>query len=162
MSVEKVTSTYKSEQLSAALYSLLVSVARSMPRDISRTGVSVLNTLEQIDPQRITRLAEIENVTQPTMTLLIDKLQLMGLVERHRDNDDRRATLISLTRTGKSYLSQRRRIGTERISDLIANLPSEQTNLLIDALTAITNLSRIGTTILSTDRSISHPTKGGR
>ncbi|NNN18556.1 MAG: winged helix-turn-helix transcriptional regulator [Acidimicrobiaceae bacterium] len=120
-----------------------------------------MNTLEQIGSQRITRLAEIENVTQPTMTLLIDKLQLMGLVERHRDNDDRRATLISLTVTGKSYLNQRRRIGTERIADLIINLPSEETNLLIDALTPITNLSRIGSTIFSSDRSVSHPTKGG-
>ncbi|TAN31037.1 MAG: MarR family transcriptional regulator [Actinomycetota bacterium] len=150
------------EHISAALYSLLVSVARSMPRDLSRTGVATLSRLEQSGPQRITRLAELEGVTQPTMTTLLDKLAHMGLVERHPDESDGRATLISLSRFGKSYLSQRQQIGTERIADLVSRLPSEQIQLLADALTSLTSLSQAAALLLAVDTSTSQSIQGGK
>ena len=128
------------EELASSLYSLMISVIHNMPRDMSKTGVATLNTLADSGPLRITRLADLEGVAQPSMTLLVDRLERQGLVERRRDNNDRRATLISLTDAGRSYLSRRKQVGTERLADLIAELPNEQARLLLDALPAISRL----------------------
>ncbi len=150
------------EQISAALFSLLLSVARSMPRDLSRTGVATLNLLQLSGPQRITRLAELEGVTQPTMTTLLDRLENIGLVERHPDDSDGRATLISLSKSGVSYLSQRQQIGTRRIADLITRLPSDQTLRLADALAALVSLSQAAAIPRATHNSKSQSTQGGK
>jgi len=150
------------EQISAALFSLLLSVARSMPRDLSRTGVATLSLLQLSGPQRITRLAELEGVTQPTMTTLLDKLENIGLVERHPDDSDGRATLISLSEFGVSYLSQRQQIGTERIADLIARLPRDQAQRLADALAALVSLSKVAAAQMAAHASKSQSTQGGK
>lgn len=137
------TSRHKlEEKVSTALYQLVVSVAHGMPRDISRTSVATLNTLEMSGPLRITRLADLEGVTQPTMTTLVDKLELSGMVQRMPDSTDRRATLIDLTEQGRSYLRQRRTIGTERLAQLIGQLPEDLATLLATALPAISELNQ--------------------
>ena len=48
-------------------------------------------------PRRITDLAELEGLAQPTMTLLVQRLEQRGWVERKRDSDDGRVVLVSLT-----------------------------------------------------------------
>jgi DNA-binding MarR family transcriptional regulator len=130
------------EEVSASLYSLLIAVARSMPRDVSRTGVATLVTLAQSGPLRVTRLADLEGVAQPSMTLLADKLEQLELVERRRDPNDRRATLIALTPKGRTYLHQRQRIGAARLDELIGSLPRHHVRLLVEALPAIAGLSQ--------------------
>src|ERR1700731_1410436 len=63
----------------AILVRLLVRQVRS--REISRTEMEVLSILRE-DPRRITELAELEGIAQPTMTLLVKRLQQRGWVRR--------------------------------------------------------------------------------
>jgi len=74
----------------AALYGLLASVARRDPRDLSLTSLATLSTLERTGPRRITDLAAIEGVTQPSMTVLVTALARSGLVVRKTDSTDKR------------------------------------------------------------------------
>ncbi|MEH7417342.1 MarR family transcriptional regulator [Neobacillus drentensis] len=48
----------------------------------------------------VKELAEKIHRTQPTVTVLIDKLQKLGFVERNKSKEDSRITLISLTEKG--------------------------------------------------------------
>src|ERR1700761_547870 len=66
---------------------------------VSRTEVGVLRKLTT-GPRRITELAADEGVTQPAITLLVNRLQERGWVERIPDESDRRAVLVSLTPQG--------------------------------------------------------------
>ena len=66
---------------------------------VSRTEVGVLRSLRE-RPRRITELACEERVTQPAITLLVNRLAERGWVERVSDPSDRRAVLVSLTPTG--------------------------------------------------------------
>ncbi len=134
--------TITMREVSQCLFSLVISIAHGMPRDVSRTGVATLNTLARSGPLRITRLADLEGVAQPSMTLLIDKLERLGLVERRRDSSDRRAILISLTPPGLSYLHEREKIGVERLAQLIGDLQEEHARMLASALPAIASLSQ--------------------
>ena len=59
----------------AVLVRLLVKQVRST--EISRTEVEVLSILTE-GPRRITELAELKGVAQPTMTLLVKRLEEKG------------------------------------------------------------------------------------
>ncbi|MEH7086487.1 MarR family transcriptional regulator, partial [Neobacillus drentensis] len=48
----------------------------------------------------VKELAEKIHRTQPTVTVLIDKLQKLGFVERKKSKEDSRITLINLTEKG--------------------------------------------------------------
>src|SRR3984885_2353668 len=67
---------------------------------VSRTEVGVLRNLRG-GPQRITELAAQERVTQPAITLLVNRLTERGWVERVSDPTDGRAVLASLTPAGE-------------------------------------------------------------
>src|SRR6201996_595698 len=73
---------------------------REAPSGLSRAAASVLVTLRDEGPQRVTALAAHENVTQPTMSTLIRRLERRGLVVRNADAADRRACLVEVTEEG--------------------------------------------------------------
>jgi DNA-binding MarR family transcriptional regulator len=82
---------------SAILVRLLVKQVRS--REVSRTEMQVLSILSE-GPRRITDLAELEGVAQPTMTLLVKRLEEQGWTQREGLPDDGRVVMISLTAAG--------------------------------------------------------------
>src|SRR5260370_19792883 len=85
---------------------------RQIDADLSRTELGLLRTLSD-GPRRITELAELEGLAQPTMTILIKQLEQQGLVKRERRSDDGRVVLVDLTESGRVALEDyRERIGT--------------------------------------------------
>jgi DNA-binding MarR family transcriptional regulator len=81
----------------AVLVRLLVRQVRS--REISRTEMQVLGILIE-GPRRITELTELEGTAQPTMTLLVKRLEQRGWVRREGLAEDGRVVMVSLTETG--------------------------------------------------------------
>ncbi len=74
---------------------------------VSRTEVGVLRTLRE-GPRRITELAADERVTQPAITLLVNRLAERGWVKRVPDPSDGRAVLVSLTPVGQDVFERLR------------------------------------------------------
>ena len=68
---------------------------------VSRTEVGVVRSLHT-RPRRITELAADEGVSQPGMTLLVNRLVGRGWVRRVADPRDGRAVLVSLTAGGEA------------------------------------------------------------
>jgi DNA-binding MarR family transcriptional regulator len=93
----------------AALLTRLL--ARELQGELSRPEVSVLNTLRD-GPRRVTDLAELEGLAQPTMTQLVNRLERQGLVERARHAGDGRVVVVSLTDAGaEAYEDYRAQAG---------------------------------------------------
>jgi DNA-binding MarR family transcriptional regulator len=84
---------------SAILVRLLVKQVRS--REVSRTEMQVLSILSE-GPRKITELAELEGVAQPTMTLLVKRLEEQGWTQREGLPGDGRVVMISLTAAGRA------------------------------------------------------------
>lgn len=61
----------------------------------------VLATLAGGDPVSIGRLAQMTVTKQPTVTRLLDRMELKGHVERLPHNRDRRITLVRITDAGE-------------------------------------------------------------
>ncbi len=74
---------------------------------VSRTEVGVLRNLNA-GPRRITELAAEERVTQPAISLLVNRLEERGWVKRFSDPSDGRAVLVSLTPVGEDVFAQLR------------------------------------------------------
>jgi DNA-binding MarR family transcriptional regulator len=115
----------------AALLTRLV--FRELGGDLSRSEVGLLRTLSE-GPRRITELAELEGLAQPTMTILIKRLEQQGLVKRERRSEDGRIVLVDITRSGRVALGDYR----EQVSEAIGAYLAEISDAQVDALVAAT------------------------
>src|ERR1700681_4912812 len=87
---------YVSTELLARAAVLKRLLAKRVNSALSRTEAGVLDTLSD-GPRRVTELAELEGLAQPTTTLLVKQLEQRGLVRRERRSDDGRVVLVNLT-----------------------------------------------------------------
>ena len=126
--------------IAAAIDGLVAAVVRSGPRDISLTAASTLATLERGGPCRMTDLAEIEGVAQPSMTTLVTGLERSGLAERRPSPADGRVVLVTLTAAGAAYLRSRRQARAQSLAGLITQLPGPQVAALAQAVPAMVGL----------------------
>jgi DNA-binding MarR family transcriptional regulator len=116
---------------------------RHSTRELSRTEAGVLSTLSE-QRRRITELAEMEGLAQPTVTVLVGKMEERGLVSRERDTSDGRAVLVDITDEGRAALDSLRAQYREVLGERMASMSpkevaamraaSETLGALIDAL----------------------------
>src|SRR5258705_12381458 len=106
----------------AVLTRLLI---RQVRPDVSRTEAGVPRTLTE-GPRRITELAELEGLAQPTMTLLVQRLEQRGSVKRERDADDGRVVLVSLTDAGRKTLEGFRAQVLDALRSQLEAMPDEE------------------------------------
>jgi DNA-binding MarR family transcriptional regulator len=87
--------------------------------ELTLAQLSILVTLLDRGPIRMTDLAAHERVRTPTTTVAIRRLEKIGLVKRSRDPSDLRAVLVDITPRG---LAVHRESLTNRIAALAALL----------------------------------------
>ncbi|HWC80406.1 MAG TPA: MarR family transcriptional regulator [Pseudonocardiaceae bacterium] len=97
---------------------------------LSMTATACLSRIQHEGPLRPTALAAAESVSQPSMSQLIQRLERQGLVTRVDDPDDKRASLVALTGSGRALLADRHRNRRHRITELLATLPAGDTATL--------------------------------
>lgn len=68
--------------------------------ELTLAQLSILITLLDRGPIRMTELAAHERVRTPTTTVAIRRLEKIGLVKRSRDPSDLRAVLVDITPRG--------------------------------------------------------------
>ena len=78
-------------------------VAKQACWTLTRSEGSVLSTLSEA-PQRITALADLEGLAQPTVTIMVKRLEERGWVARDRDSFDGRVVVVSITQEGRDAL----------------------------------------------------------
>jgi DNA-binding MarR family transcriptional regulator len=106
---------------------------------VSRTEVGVLRVL-RAGPQRITELAASERVTQPAITLLVNRLAERGWVERIPDPTDGRAVLVSLTAGGQEIFEQLRSEYRALLHEEMASLEDGEVETLAAAVAILDKL----------------------
>jgi DNA-binding MarR family transcriptional regulator len=107
--------------------------------EISRTEANALSALAE-RPRRITELALGEGVTQPAMTLLVNRLENRGWLRRDADPADGRAVLVSLTDRGVEVLNRLRSEYRALVHEEMATLPDEDVQALARAVEVLEGL----------------------
>ena len=133
---------YVSSQLLARAALLTRLLASQLGGELSRTEVGLLSTLSG-GPRRITELAALERLKQPTMTLLVQRLEQQGLVSRERQTDDGRVVLVNLTPAGSVALEDYRAQARAALSAHLAEMPDEQVEALGAATETLAQLATV-------------------
>lgn len=109
--------------------------------DLTLAQLSILLTLLDCGPIRMTELAARERVRTPTTTVAIRRLEKLGLVKRSRDPSDMRAVLVEVTPEG--LVQHRDALDTRRahLASILAKLSDDERLNLTKALKPLEHLA---------------------
>lgn len=93
-------------------------------------------------PLTLGRLASLEQVTPPTVSKLVDKLEDRGLVEREFDPTDRRVCRVVVTPAGAAQIDDIRSRRTQWLSERLRELPATDVERLNDVIEVLEHLVR--------------------
>jgi DNA-binding MarR family transcriptional regulator len=113
------------EQIATGLHAAALLLVRYLSDGQGLTSTSVLARLADDGPVRVSVLATASGVSQPSMTELVGRLEREGLVIRLSDPEDGRATLVDITASGRTLLSQLRQSRHDRLVALLDMLPAD-------------------------------------
>jgi DNA-binding MarR family transcriptional regulator len=101
--------------------------AQGCLRAISNTHLHVLFLLTTDGPLAMGRLADQLNASMPSVTGIVDRMVGHGLVERLRDDDDRRLVVVRATSAGRAAVEEIDLVRRQQLARVLALLdPSEQ------------------------------------
>jgi DNA-binding MarR family transcriptional regulator len=114
---------------------------RGTAGDLTLAQLSILLTLLDQGPIRMTELAALERVRTPTTTVAIRRLEKLGLVKRSRDPSDLRAVLVDITPEGLAQ--HREALATRRaaLAERLAKLSVDELETLTKALRPLEHLA---------------------
>ena len=105
--------------------------------ELSLTHLNVLTLLEALGPLSMGRLAEQLDVSEASMTGIVDRMEKRELVVRRRGEEDRRVVLVVPAKGGARVfgeIDQRRR---KALAKLLDKLSDEQLEGLLDGHRAL-------------------------
>ena len=93
-------------------------------------------------PTRMGRLAQVLEVTMPTVTGTVDRMLQRGLVERQSDPGDRRVVLVAATEAGHKELEQLIGVRTQVLRQMLGRMTLAEMQQLRGAWTSMERASR--------------------
>ena len=134
------------EGLHRALSKLFSILRRGDPNgaaagELTLAQLSILVTLLDQGPIRMTDLAAHERVRTPTTTVAIRRLEKIGLVKRSRDPSDLRAVLVDITPRGRAVHGESLANRRAALAAMLGQLPASDLNTLMKALKPLERLA---------------------
>ncbi|MGB3485649.1 MAG: MarR family transcriptional regulator [Mycobacterium sp.] len=116
-------------------------VAATPADDLTLAQLSILVTLLDQGPMRMTELATHEKVRTPTTTVAIRRLEKLDLVKRTRDPSDLRAVLVEITPKGHAEHREALSNRCAALAALLQGLDVEELGTLQRALQPLEKLA---------------------
>jgi len=113
------------------LHSLSIHLLRHARVADARSGLSpqrlsLLSVLVYGGPRTVGEMAALEQVSAPAISRIASALEGDGLLERARDEGDRRVVRLEATPEGRGLLERARRRRLERLAALLGDLDPER------------------------------------
>ncbi|MEJ5928566.1 MarR family transcriptional regulator [Corynebacterium sp. H128] len=127
MSLENASPEEISEALRPALTKLYVTYFRKAAQS-SLTGpqLTILEHLAGNGAARISDVARAEGIRMPTASNTLHQLEQRELVERVRDQSDRRGVLVQITEQGRTQLTTVGEERTQYLAEVFRNLTEDE------------------------------------
>ena len=133
---------YLVKQVELAVRARLDDIVR--PLGLTALQYTALTVLERHTDMSSAQLARSSFVTAQSMADMIAGLESRGLIERHRDRDDRRRLVVALTPAGRAFLDRCRDEVLALERGMLTGLSQQEAAALRAALsTCHANLSRL-------------------
>jgi DNA-binding MarR family transcriptional regulator len=104
---------------------------------MNATDMSAIGALVQNGPMGATRLADHLSIRSASATLMIDRLERSGHVERRRDPDDRRRVVVAETPAARAASLQAWAPLVLAIDAHAASLPPSEREVVVEFLTRV-------------------------
>lgn len=130
------------EVIPAAMHVLRMEMRRPHRGQLSVPQFRALLFIQRHPGISASRLAEHLGVTRPTASALLDRLVQRGLVSRVRDPQERRRVVLHLTPSGVRLVDESRRHTQERLAALLAGVPAQELNRIVQGLELLQNVLR--------------------
>lgn len=115
---------------------------RATQPDLTMSQISILLTLLDSGPIRMTELAARERVRTPTTTVAIRRLENVGLVKRRRDPSDMRAVLVEVTPQGRIQYQEALEARRLHLAELLDRLTDDERADLVRAIRPLERLTQ--------------------
>jgi DNA-binding MarR family transcriptional regulator len=130
----RTTSIEIKEELAPRLRWAVTRLARRLRQeagaDLGPSQTAALATVERHGPLSPSELAEIERIKRPTATRVVRHLEVAGLVERVKDPEDGRSSILSVTGEGRALLRRVRERKTAYLAKRLAAIDAEDRRTL--------------------------------
>lgn len=90
-----------------------------------------------------TALAEGVNVTSPTMTRIIDRMEVAGLCERDQDPVDRRAWVVRIAKEGESVMSRAMPDHYAWVAELMSHFNADERRQIRNLMTKLNKATQV-------------------
>lgn len=109
---------------------------RAMLADVGITEQQwrVLRVLEEEGPQDPTHIAEQACLLLPSLTRILQKLEDKNLIERQRDDRDRRKQIVRISEAGAKIIQDNLTTSVAMMNDIRNQLGAEKYEVLLDLL----------------------------
>jgi DNA-binding MarR family transcriptional regulator len=124
--------------VSGYLYRIVRYEARDL--GIRWTALMVLKDLSLLGAVTQRTLAEIEQVTEPTMTVLLEQMQKRGWVTRNRDPSNGRIRRVAITSKGTRELANAGRVLRQRLAAELTGVSAAEFDAIAAALQPLMTL----------------------
>lgn len=137
------------EELYRVLFEVFLVLGRRdpggiLPGDLTLAQLSILMTLQERGPIRMTALAAHQCVRTPTITVAIRRLEKLGLVDRSDDPTDLRAVVVRITPQGHAMCCDALATRHVQFAAMLKALSPEDHLSLNKAISPLERLARQG------------------
>ena len=102
---------------------------------------SCLAVIDRHGPLSLSDVASRENLSAPTITKIVTRLESRGLIERLADPADRRVSMVAVSRSGAALLERVRSSRTAYLHRKLRELSDEDLSRLLAALPVLEALA---------------------
>lgn len=99
-----------------------------------------LNEIQQQEPVTLTTLARQVHLSPSTVTGIIERLEKKKLIERIKDDKDKRKLLISLTDEGHQLIDDAPKPLQDRLAESFSSLPEEEQLSIVTSLEKVVDM----------------------
>jgi DNA-binding MarR family transcriptional regulator len=106
-------------------------------RSVSKLNLHVLMLLSSRGPMPMSRLAALADVSLPSLTGIVDRMEERGLAERVRDERDRRVVVVQVTDRGRTSCEEFEAVPRETMRRILNELSEADQRTCLKAFRAM-------------------------
>jgi DNA-binding MarR family transcriptional regulator len=146
---QELTVVDTTEQVMAAMRRIIRAIdlhSRSLVQRFGLTGpqLIVLKELVETSAMSVGQLADAVNLSQATVTGILDRLERKGMVSRNRSTEDKRKVLVSPTVAAEKVLEGAPPLLQEHFTEAFRELPEWEQTQVLSSLQRIVALMEAG------------------
>lgn len=111
--------------------------AQPLYREVSLPQLHVLITLREQGAMTVTELATVLGISAPSASSIVDRMEEHGLVERIRDEIDRRVVHVRLASRGQTVIEELVGLKRDQLHRILAAMSDEELATVVAAMEAV-------------------------